>query len=278
MEELGISLNLNSVACLLKLRAYEEARNHCELAFKFDFSNVKTQFRRAQASLHLGMVEKVYEDLLLALEFDPVNDEVKLELLKVKQMCTPTCVTRPMGHKETRIDCPIELPSSLAGAKFFDPLNLGNSSQLECSSQMSPSNGKVAERKRDLDFVENSARPLSKRPCLNLNKKELFVEKQGGVTKGLEFEDQDMSSNISSCVEHTSSSFALNTILGLESRFDSTPTKSPTVQHNSKCRRYYEYGGSKLLNWCTSKCSLPHDEWTYIMRFIKISSHLVSNL
>ena len=102
MEELGISLNLNSVACLLS--AYEEVRNHCELAFKFDFSNVKAQFRRAQACLHLGTIEKVYEDLLLALKFDPSNDEVKLELLKVKQMCTPTCVNRPMGHKETGVD------------------------------------------------------------------------------------------------------------------------------------------------------------------------------
>ncbi|KAJ8450548.1 hypothetical protein Cgig2_020185 [Carnegiea gigantea] len=119
---------------ITKLSVYEEARSHRDLGLKLDFCNVKARFRRAQAFMRLGMVEKAHDDLLLAFKFDPSTDEVKKELLKVKQLCKSNCVNSPMGQKETGIDCPIELPSSLMGAKFFDPLNLGNSSQLECSS------------------------------------------------------------------------------------------------------------------------------------------------
>ncbi|KAJ8440809.1 hypothetical protein Cgig2_000697 [Carnegiea gigantea] len=75
-----------------------------------------------------GMVEAAHEDLLLALKFDANNDEVKQELLKVKQMRKPTCANSPMGRKENGIGFPIELPSNSVGAK-----NLGNSSHLVCS-------------------------------------------------------------------------------------------------------------------------------------------------
>jgi len=92
MEELGISLNLNLAACCLKLNAYEEARNHYDLVLKLDFGNMKAQFRRAQTYLHLAMLEEAHKDLLSALEFDPDNDEVKKEQLKIERMCKSKCV------------------------------------------------------------------------------------------------------------------------------------------------------------------------------------------
>ncbi|KAJ8430082.1 hypothetical protein Cgig2_008529 [Carnegiea gigantea] len=164
MEELGIALNLNLAAGLLKLSAYEEARNHCDLeslskfAFRYD------------------------EELLLALKFDPSNDEVKQESLKVKQMCKPSCANSPIGQKENGIGFPIELDSSSVGAKLIDPWNLGNSSHLVCSPQMKLNNGKVvetnqgfesyfgtSERKRELDVLENRTTSLSERSCLDSN-------------------------------------------------------------------------------------------------------------
>ncbi|KAJ8426299.1 hypothetical protein Cgig2_007530 [Carnegiea gigantea] len=98
--------------------------------------------------LHLGMIEEAHNDLLLDLQFDPSNDEVK-ELLNVEQLSNH--VNSPMGQKETKTNYPIELPPNLRWQSSLIPLNLGNSSQHECSSQMSPQNGVVAKVSHGLE-------------------------------------------------------------------------------------------------------------------------------
>lgn len=90
MEELGISLNLNLAACWLKLSAFEAAKHHCDLILKLDFGNVKARSRRAQAVLQLSIVEAAHNDFILALMFDPKNDEVKKELTQVEGKCNST--------------------------------------------------------------------------------------------------------------------------------------------------------------------------------------------
>ena len=74
------------------------------------------------------MVEEAHKDLLLDLQFDPSNDEVK-ELLNVEQLSN--FVNSPMGQKETKPNYPIELPTNLAWQSSLSPFNLGNSSQHE---------------------------------------------------------------------------------------------------------------------------------------------------
>lgn len=86
----------------------------------------------------------------------------------------------------------------------------------------------TTERKR-LDLVEHSARPLSKRPCQDSNKKEMSVAMQEDVMKELESNYHNMSSDVGSWMEHTCSYPHLNTMPGVKSRVDPPCTQSPAV-------------------------------------------------
>ena len=58
MEKLEILINLNLASCSLKMNEYELAKHQCDLVMKLDSFNIKTQFRRAQALVNMGLKEE----------------------------------------------------------------------------------------------------------------------------------------------------------------------------------------------------------------------------
>lgn len=110
MTDLGISINLNLTACWLKLGAYEMALQHCNMVLQFDLFNVKARFRRARSFLGLGKMDEAHNDLLVALRFDPQNEDVLGELRSVEQLCRLNTSSTPLGTNRSR------------GKETFDPL------------------------------------------------------------------------------------------------------------------------------------------------------------
>ncbi|KAJ8437240.1 hypothetical protein Cgig2_012509 [Carnegiea gigantea] len=87
MEELAIVINLNIVACWLKLKEFELAKRQCDVVMNLDCFNIKAHFRRAQALVNMGLVEAARQDLLVAFRFEPSNGEVQKELRRIEKFC-----------------------------------------------------------------------------------------------------------------------------------------------------------------------------------------------
>ncbi|KAJ8426008.1 hypothetical protein Cgig2_026120 [Carnegiea gigantea] len=86
MREVTLAVNLNIAPCWLKLGQIELAKHQWDLVMKFDLFNVKSRFSRAQAFLNIGIKVDARSDLLIAIRFDPNNEELRKELRKVAEM------------------------------------------------------------------------------------------------------------------------------------------------------------------------------------------------
>lgn len=84
-KALKVSCNLNNAACKLKLNEYKQAEKFCTKVLEIDSTNVKALYRRAQAYRHLVDLDLAQLDLKKALEIDPNNRDVKLEMKVLKE-------------------------------------------------------------------------------------------------------------------------------------------------------------------------------------------------
>ena len=66
----------------------------------FDPVNVKAQCRRAPALLHMVLSEEAKQNLLVAIQFEPYNEEIRNELARVEELCNISCNKVPT--KEVR--------------------------------------------------------------------------------------------------------------------------------------------------------------------------------
>ncbi|KAJ8425985.1 hypothetical protein Cgig2_009492 [Carnegiea gigantea] len=126
MEELGIFINLNLVACWLKINYFESVKQHCDLVMQLDLFNVKARLRRDQALLNMGLRGEARQDLLVAVRFDPNNEEIRKELSRVEEI------------KNARFGCDksYKSVSQARGRNTFDPLKL-NATRVPTSSSSS---------------------------------------------------------------------------------------------------------------------------------------------
>ncbi|EFJ19541.1 hypothetical protein SELMODRAFT_110584 [Selaginella moellendorffii] len=85
VKKLRASSNLNNAACKLKLKEYQEAAKLCTTVLQVESQNVKALYRRAQAYVETLDLDLAEWDLRKALELDPNNREVKVELTRLKQ-------------------------------------------------------------------------------------------------------------------------------------------------------------------------------------------------
>lgn len=68
---------LNSAACYLKFKDFEEVRKICDTVLKDDANNAKALFRRAQANLKLKDFEKALADIKKNIEIEPQSREAR---------------------------------------------------------------------------------------------------------------------------------------------------------------------------------------------------------
>jgi peptidylprolyl isomerase len=82
---LSVLCYLNAAQANLNLKNYADASANASAALNKDPSNVKALYRRGLAKNHMGSPEEALEDLKKALELDPANNPVKLEIQKAKK-------------------------------------------------------------------------------------------------------------------------------------------------------------------------------------------------
>lgn len=72
--------HLNTAACLIKLKRYDEAIAQCSMVLVEDENNVKALFRRGKARAELGQTDAAREDFLKARKFAPEDKAISREL------------------------------------------------------------------------------------------------------------------------------------------------------------------------------------------------------
>ncbi|WOH14677.1 hypothetical protein DCAR_0934197 [Daucus carota subsp. sativus] len=72
--------HLNMAACMIKLKRYEEAIEHCSIVLAEDKENVKALFRRGKAKAELGQTDAAREDFLKAGKYAPGDKAIAKEL------------------------------------------------------------------------------------------------------------------------------------------------------------------------------------------------------
>lgn len=80
-----ISIHLNKALCHQKLNDQDEVRHACDEVISKDPKNVKAFYRRGQASLTLGEVEKALGDFLKVQELEPENKAAQNQITICKQ-------------------------------------------------------------------------------------------------------------------------------------------------------------------------------------------------
>lgn len=85
LQDLIFSLNLDIVACALKLHDFHRAMTLCSLVLDFDPTNVKALFRRDLAAREIGVSSAAYlslasHDLVKATKIDQKNKDIQQEL------------------------------------------------------------------------------------------------------------------------------------------------------------------------------------------------------
>uniref|UniRef100_A0A672QSZ7 Peptidyl-prolyl cis-trans isomerase D n=1 Tax=Sinocyclocheilus grahami TaxID=75366 RepID=A0A672QSZ7_SINGR len=85
LEPTALSCILNTAACKLKLKLWQEAIESCDEALELNQTNTKALFRRAQAWQGLKEFNKAMIDLKKAHEIAPDDKAIGNEMLKVKQ-------------------------------------------------------------------------------------------------------------------------------------------------------------------------------------------------
>lgn len=84
-EALRVSCYLNSAACKLKLKDFRVVVDLCTKVLELEPENMKALYRRLQAYVQVGELGLAESDIKKALEIDPQNKDVKLELKKLRQ-------------------------------------------------------------------------------------------------------------------------------------------------------------------------------------------------
>ncbi|KAK0574013.1 hypothetical protein LWI29_016988 [Acer saccharum] len=72
--------HLNTAACLIKLKRFEEAIGQCSTVLTEDENNAKALFRRGKARAELGQTDAAKEDFLKARKFSPGDKAIVREL------------------------------------------------------------------------------------------------------------------------------------------------------------------------------------------------------
>lgn len=85
-DSIALSCNLNAAQAAINLKDYSEAVTRATAVLAQDPNNVKGLYRRGVARNHMGDPERALEDLLVAMEVDPTNNPVKMEIQKAKKM------------------------------------------------------------------------------------------------------------------------------------------------------------------------------------------------
>jgi peptidylprolyl isomerase len=85
-EALWVTCQLNSAQCAINLSNYTLANEKSSQALSKDGSNVKALYRRGLARNHLGLAEEALGDLNRALQLDPENKPVQVEINKAKKL------------------------------------------------------------------------------------------------------------------------------------------------------------------------------------------------
>lgn len=85
LEPTALSCILNTAACKLKLKLWQEVIASCDEALQLNQTNTKALFRRAQAWQGLNEFNKAMIDLKKAQEIAPGDKAIGNEMLKVKQ-------------------------------------------------------------------------------------------------------------------------------------------------------------------------------------------------
>lgn len=84
-KNLEASIQLNLAACYLKERRFEAVVDNCDKVLKHNPKNTKALFRLGQAQFELGKLEVAKQTFLKALEYDPREKSIQLELQKIKK-------------------------------------------------------------------------------------------------------------------------------------------------------------------------------------------------
>lgn len=84
-KTVSISVHLNKALCHQKLNDQDEVRHSCDEVLSKDPNNVKAYYRRGQANLTLGEVEKALADFQKAQEIEPDNKAAQNQITICKQ-------------------------------------------------------------------------------------------------------------------------------------------------------------------------------------------------
>lgn len=86
ISKMEVALNLNLAACHAKTEMWNKVVTDCNHVLNLEKSNVKGLFRRGQAYVRLGDIDRAAEDLNAALKMEPNDAGIKAELAKLQTM------------------------------------------------------------------------------------------------------------------------------------------------------------------------------------------------
>ncbi len=84
-KSLNTAIHLNKALCHQKLNNHDETRHSCDEVLKIDDKNVKALYRRGQANLSLGEVDKALADFQLCNDIEPDNKAAINQITICKQ-------------------------------------------------------------------------------------------------------------------------------------------------------------------------------------------------
>ncbi|KAG1879216.1 hypothetical protein F4604DRAFT_1753628 [Suillus subluteus] len=105
-----LTFSLNRAAAYLKLGKNEDAERDCTTVLKLSPNNVKALFRRGQARMGLGCLDKARADFIRASELEPSNQSVKQEILEVDKLIQQ----QKQKHDSANTSRPITIPSGVS--------------------------------------------------------------------------------------------------------------------------------------------------------------------
>lgn len=85
VEPLWVTCKLNAAQAAINMQDFPLAMTLSTAALKKDPTNVKALYRRGLSRNHLGLVDEALDDLNKALELDPDNKPVKVEIASAKK-------------------------------------------------------------------------------------------------------------------------------------------------------------------------------------------------
>lgn len=87
VEQLRLSLLLNSAMCYLKQKDYQQTVDTCEQALKINGKSVKAFFRRGLARIELGQLAEGMGDVKFSAKLSPDDKTIAAELARVEMEC-----------------------------------------------------------------------------------------------------------------------------------------------------------------------------------------------